>query len=145
MSASNYFSKLVILVLQSSNNTVLCMLGVGMAVLGAQSWPTLWDPMDCSSPGSSIHGILQVRMLEWVAIPFSRGSCPPRNPSWVSCTAGRFFPVWATREAHGMATYHFVTLELSWHSSSSNALPISSFIFWLKNNDTNSQINSPLT
>ena len=96
MSASNYFSKLVILVLQSSNNTVLCMLGVGMAVLGAQSWPTLWDPMDCSSPGSSIHGILQVRMLEWVAIPFSRGSCPPRNPSWVSCTAGRFFTDWAT-------------------------------------------------
>ena len=49
------------------------------------------DPMACSPPGSSVHGILQARTLEWVAISFSRGSSPPRNQTQVSCTAGRFF------------------------------------------------------
>ena len=53
--------------------------------------------MDCSPPGSSIHGILQARILEWVAFPFSRGSSQPRNQTGVSCIAGRFFTVWATR------------------------------------------------
>ena len=47
-------------------------------------------PMDCSSPGSSVHGILQARILEWVVIPFSRGSSRPRDQDQVSCTAGRF-------------------------------------------------------
>ena len=65
----------------------------------AQSCPTLRDPMDCSPPGSSVHGILQARTLEWVAIPFSRGSSQPRDWTWVSCIAGRFFTIWATREA----------------------------------------------
>ena len=45
----------------------------------AQLCPTLCDPMDCSPPGSSIHGILQARILEWVAISFSRGSSQPRD------------------------------------------------------------------
>ena len=58
----------------------------------AQSCPTLCDPMDCSPPGSSVHGILQARILEWVAIRFSRGSFPPRDRSWVSCTAGDSLP-----------------------------------------------------
>ena len=49
------------------------------------------DPVDCSSPGSSVHGILQARILELVAIPFSRGSSPPRDGIWMSCTAGEFF------------------------------------------------------
>ena len=57
--------------------------------------------MDCSPPGSSVHGIIQARILEWVAIPFSRGSSWPRDQTWVSCIAGRFFTIWATREAHG--------------------------------------------
>ena len=48
-----------------------------MKVLVAQSCPTLWNPTDCSLPGSSVHGILQARILEWVAIPFSRGSFWP--------------------------------------------------------------------
>ena len=48
-------------------------------VLVAQSCPTLCDPMDCSPPGSSVHGILQPRILEWVDIPFSRGSSQPRD------------------------------------------------------------------
>ena len=45
----------------------------------AQSQPALWDPIDCSPPGSSVHGILQARILEWVAVSFSRGSSPPRD------------------------------------------------------------------
>ena len=67
-------------------------------VLVTQSCPALCDPMDCSPPGSSVHGILQARILEWVAIPFSRGSSQPRNRTQVSCIAGRFFTIWATRE-----------------------------------------------
>ena len=61
-----------------------------------QLYPTLCNPMDCSPPGSSVHGILQARILEWVAIPFSRGSSWPRDGTWVSRMAGRFFTVWAT-------------------------------------------------
>ena len=57
------------------------------------------DPMDCSLPGSSIHGIFQAKVLERVAISFSRGSSQPRDQTWVSCTAGRCFTFWATREA----------------------------------------------
>ena len=64
-----------------------------------QSCSTLCDPMDCSPPGSSLHGILQARILEWVAIPFSRGSSRLRDGTQVSCPAVRFFAVWATREA----------------------------------------------
>ena len=56
----------------------------------AQSCPTLCDVMDCSPPGSSVRGILQARVLESVAISFSRGSSQLRNQTWVSCTAGRF-------------------------------------------------------
>ena len=52
---------------------------VCICVLVAQLCPTLCDPMDCSLPGSSTYGILQARILEWVAIPFSRGSSQPRN------------------------------------------------------------------
>ena len=64
-----------------------------------QLCPTLWDSMDCSLPGSSVHGILQARTLEWVAIPVSRGSSQPRDQTWVSYIEGRFFTVWATRRA----------------------------------------------
>ena len=66
----------------------------------AQSCPTLRDPMDCSLPGSSVHAIPQARILEWFAIPFSRISSWPRNQSWVSHIAGKFFTIWATREEH---------------------------------------------
>ena len=59
----------------------------------APSCPTLCDPMGCSPPSSSVHGILQARILEWVAIPFSRGSPQPRDRTQVSCIAGRFFTV----------------------------------------------------
>ena len=71
---------------------------VSLCVLVAQSCPTLWDPMDCNPPGSSVHEIFQARILEWVAISFSRGSSQPRDRTRVSCTAGKFFTNWATRE-----------------------------------------------
>ena len=66
----------------------------------SQSCLTICDPMDCSPSGSSVHGILQVRILEWVAISFSRGSSQPRDWTQVSHIAGRFFNLWATREDH---------------------------------------------
>ena len=67
-----------------------------LKVLVAQSCLTLCNPMPCSSSGSSVDGILQVRILEWVAISFPRGSSWPRDWTHVSCIAGRFFTVWAT-------------------------------------------------
>ena len=73
-------------------------------LLAVQVWViqlclTLCDPMDYNLPGSSVHGILQTRILEWVAIPLSRGSSRPRDGTQVSCIAGRFITIWATREA----------------------------------------------
>ena len=57
----------------------------------AQSCPTLSDPVDCSLPRFSVHGILQARILEWVTISFSRGSSRPRDRTWVSHIEGRRF------------------------------------------------------
>ena len=71
------------------NNSMLTMQ---MKV--AQLCPTFCDPMDYT-----VHGILQARILEWVAYPFSKGSSQPRNRTCVSCLAGRFLTNWATREA----------------------------------------------
>ena len=65
----------------------------------AQSCLTLCDPMDCSLPGSSILGIFQAWILEWIAIAFSRGSSRPRDRTQVSLIAGGRFTVLATREA----------------------------------------------
>ena len=59
----------------------------------------LCDPMDCSPPGSSTHGVLQLRILEEVAISFSRGPSQPRDRTQVSCIIGRFFTIWATKAA----------------------------------------------
>ena len=74
-------------------------------VLVTQSCLTLCDPMDYSSPGSSVHGISQARILEWVAISFSRGSSWPRDGTQVFWIAGRFFTVWATREAQNVPSH----------------------------------------
>ena len=57
---------------------------VVVLTLAAQWCPILRDAIDCSPPGSSVHGILQARLLEWVAMPFSRGSSGPRDRTWVS-------------------------------------------------------------
>ena len=72
----------------------------------AQSCPTLCDPMDCSPPGSSVHGIFQARILELVAISFSRRSSRPRDWTQVSHIVGRRFTIWATREIWDL---HFTT------------------------------------
>ena len=66
--------------------------------LVTQSCPTLCDAVDCRLPDSSVHGILKARVLEWVAISFSRGSSQPRDWTRVSHIVGRHFIVWATRE-----------------------------------------------
>ena len=70
-----------------------------LCVLVTQSCPTLCDPMDCSPPGFSVHGILQAWILEWIVIPFSRGTSQPRDQTLVSCVAGRFFTIWATEKS----------------------------------------------
>ena len=75
-----------------------------------QSCPTLCDPMDCSLLGSSIHGIFQARILEWVAVSFSRGTSRPRDWTQVSITVARRFTIWATREVQGL---NFLSW---WHS-----------------------------
>ena len=66
---------------------------VTLCGLVAQSCPTLCDPTDCSPPDFSVHGILQARILEWIAIPFSRETSQPRDRALVSCIAGRFFTI----------------------------------------------------
>ena len=84
---------------------------VCMCVRVTRSCLTLCDPMDCSPPGSSVHGVLQARILERVVIPFSRGSSWLKDQTQVSCIAGIFFTIWATREAE--ATYREVRNLLS--------------------------------
>ena len=64
-----------------------------VSVSVTQTSSTVCDPMDCSPAGSPVHGILQARILEWIAIPFSRGSSQPRDRTKVSHTAGRFFTI----------------------------------------------------
>ena len=77
----------------------LILVEVGeVKLLVAQSCLTLCNPMDCSPPGSYVQGILQARILEWVAIPFSRESFWPRDRTQVSCIAGRYFTIWVTRD-----------------------------------------------
>ena len=89
--------------------TSLDMTGAWMSMRGAQegaclvAQSCLCDPMDCSPPGSSVHGILQARILERVAISFFRGSSWPKDwtsISCISCIAGRFFTCWTRRWMH---------------------------------------------
>ena len=81
-------------------------------VLATQSCLTLCNPMDCT-PGSSVYGIIQAKILEWVAIPSSRGSFPPRGWTWVSCIAGGFFTGWATRED---ANFYYILTHICTYS-----------------------------
>ena len=78
--------------------SVICSVKVKLLV--TLSYRTLGDCMGCSLPGSSVHGILQARILDWVAIPSSRGSSWPTDWTQVSCSAVRFFTIWAIRKAH---------------------------------------------
>ena len=68
---------------------------VWVGVLVAQLCSTL-QPTESSPPGSPVHGSLQASMLQWVAMPFSKGSSWPRDQTWVSSIAGRFFTIWTT-------------------------------------------------
>ena len=74
---------------------VLCCTMLNYSIVSDSLWPH-----DCSPSGSSVPGILQARILEWVAMPSSRGSSQPRDRTQVSHIAGRFYIVWAIREAH---------------------------------------------
>ena len=83
-----------------------------------QSCPTLCDPVDCSLPGFPVHGILQARILEWAAVPSSRGSSPPRDQTQVSsacCTSGQILYHGAPKEAQMVRTVDcflcFTTIE----------------------------------
>ena len=72
----------------------------------SQSCPTLCDPMDCNLPGSSVRGIFQAIVLEWIAISFSTGSSRPRDRTQVSHILDRRFTVWATREVLFITIYY---------------------------------------
>ena len=84
----------------------------------AQSCPTLCDPMDCSPPGSSVHGILRARILEWVAISFSRGSSRPRDQTQVSRIAGSHQGRWLS-EILSSFIFYMISLRFSTLGSSS--------------------------
>ena len=74
----------------------------------------LCNPIDCSLSGSSVHGISQVKILEWVAIPFCRGPSQPRDQTLVSCLGRQILYHWATLEAHTL--FHFHVLNDPSHS-----------------------------
>ena len=103
----------------------------------AQLCPALCDPKDSSPPGSSVHGIFQARILEWVAISSSRGSSPPRNQthfSFISCICRQILYRWATWEAFYCSsdtikyvqTVLILLLALLWRNGSLGPLPYSS-------------------
>ena len=83
--------------------------------------PTVWNPMDCSLPGFTIYGILQARILEWVAILVSRRSSQPRDCIQVSHIESGFFTVWTTREADWLDLF-FVCLRVLWKKIKLNKL-----------------------
>ena len=78
-----------------------------------QSRPTLCNPMDCGLPGFSVHGILQARILEWIAIPFSMGSSQLRDQTQLSHTAGVFLTTWATRESRITSYKSVISIEIN--------------------------------
>ena len=98
--------------------------------LVAQSCPTLCDHIDCSMPAFPVQGILQAKILEWVAIPSSRGSSQVKDWTQVSFIAGGFFTIWATREAQvgslSLLQEIFPTQELN-----RGLLPCRQILYWL--------------
>ena len=81
------------MVLWKPRKVGLLRVKIEVKMLVAQLCLTLSNPMDSSPPGSSVHGILQARILEWVAILFSRGSFQPRDRTRVCCTVDKFFTI----------------------------------------------------
>ena len=87
--------------------------------------------MDCSLSGSSVHGILQARLLEWVAILFSRGSSWPKDWTRVSHIAGRFFSVWATKPKPGLPFSPFCNTVFVWgHPWEWNGIQLLFLVGW---------------
>ena len=84
--------------------------------LADKSYPTLCDPKDCSPPGSSVHETSQTRKLEWVAVPFSRGSSQPRDRTHISCIGRQILYLWATWEA-----WNRRSVGSKWHSRGKDA------------------------
>ena len=88
-------------------------------VLIAQSCPTLCNPKDCSPPDSSVHGILQAKILQWVVIPFFRGSSGPRDQTWVSLSLFFFYQL----EANHLTILQWPLTWIHMHSPSRSPLP----------------------
>ena len=98
---------------------------------GAQSCLTLCNPVDCSPPGSSIHGILQARILEWVAISSSRGSSQLRVQTQVSRIIGRRFNLWATRKGLQSQSYGFSSSHVwMWELDGKESWAPKNWCFW---------------
>ena len=100
----------------------------------AQLFPTLCDLVDYSPPGSSVHGILQTKILEWVAISFSRGSSWPRNWTQVSRIVGRHFTIWVTKDVRWVKLcdslsilWHCLSLEWEWKLTFSSPVATAEF------------------
>ena len=102
-------------------STVVVVL-VALCCSVSKSCPTLCDPVDCSPPGCSVHGISQARILEWVAISFSGGSSQPMDRTQVSCLAGRFF----TTKPPGKPRYFSTLIQILRFSQTISFLPFSS-------------------
>ena len=88
-----------VLLIYVSISLIYCIDYDEIKVLAAHLCPTLGNLKDCCLPGPSVHRILQARILEWVAIPFSRRSSRPRDRQWVFCIAGGLFTISVAREA----------------------------------------------
>ena len=96
-------------IFEGTNNLLVVKFNISNHPLYVKSLNRVWlcDPTDCSLPGSSVHGIFQAIVLEWVAIFFSRGSSQPKAQTRVSCIVDRRFTVWATREVLKLSTVLF--------------------------------------
>ena len=147
-----------------SNNLILCppllltsLIFPSIIVVSSESHSLVTDscnPMDCSLPGSSVHGILQARILEWIAISFSRGYFWPGNQTPVSCIAGRFFTDWAMREAPSIMVFsNESVLRIRWpkYWSSASILPMNTqdwsplgWSGWISLLSKDSQESSPI-
>ena len=100
--------------LHFSNKIMILKVFLCTCIVQLLSHGWLCNPMDGSPSGSSAHGTFQARILEWVAVFFSRWSFQPRKKSWVSCIAGRFFTVWANIPGHLYCHMNYrITLSIS--------------------------------
>ena len=107
---------------ESASSALVCVwVCVSVYVLVAQLCPTLCNPIDFSLLGSSVHGILQAKVLESTASSFSRASFWTRDQTLVSHIAGRFCPIWATREALPALLGEFFTTSTNWKALNSQS------------------------